>query len=92
VRGPRAAIFPVTPGRQGEGPGRENSLASLNASLTNSLSHPRRIGITRPVVPNYCELVPGKCVLLSCTGIVSMDGPRLGMAEDDTVWGGSRSG
>jgi hypothetical protein len=29
----------VTPGRQGEGPGRENSLASLSTSLRNSLSH-----------------------------------------------------
>jgi hypothetical protein len=46
----------VKPGRKGEGPGRENSLASLSASLTNSLSHIRRIGATRPVVLNYCEL------------------------------------
>ena len=28
--------------------------------------------------------VPGRCILLSCTGIVSMDGRRLGMAENDT--------
>jgi hypothetical protein len=40
----------VKPGRKGEGPGRENSFASLSASLTNSLSHIRRIGATRPVV------------------------------------------
>jgi hypothetical protein len=33
-------------GRRGEGPGRENSLASL----TNSLSHTRRRSVTRPVV------------------------------------------
>jgi hypothetical protein len=39
-------------GGAGEGPGRENSLASL----TNSLGHTRRIGVTWPVVPNYCEL------------------------------------
>ena len=31
-------------GRQREGPGRENSLASLGASLTNSLSHAARTG------------------------------------------------
>jgi hypothetical protein len=40
----------VKPRRPGEGPGRENSLASLSASRTNSLGHMRRIGVTRPVV------------------------------------------
>lgn len=42
-------------GGAGEGPGRENSLASLSASLTNSLSHPRR-EVSPSRSSNYCEL------------------------------------
>jgi hypothetical protein len=38
-------------GGAGEGPGRENSRASLSASLTNSLNHLHQIGVTRPDVP-----------------------------------------
>lgn len=47
VRGPCVAISPVQAGEAGEGPGRENSLASLSTSLTNSLSHTSRTGVTR---------------------------------------------
>jgi hypothetical protein len=57
VQGPCTAILTGQAREEGEeGPGRENSLASLSASLTNSLSHTRRVGVIRPVVPNYCEL------------------------------------
>jgi len=37
---------------KGQGPDRENSLASLSVSLTNSLSHPPRMGVVAlPGVP-----------------------------------------
>jgi hypothetical protein len=38
-------------GGKGQGPGRENSLASLSVSLTSSLSHPPRMGAALPGVP-----------------------------------------
>jgi hypothetical protein len=48
---PARAILPGQPGeKRGRDPAGENSLASLNASLTNSLGHPHQIGVTRPVV------------------------------------------
>jgi len=43
-------------GRQWEGPSRENSLASLGASLTNSLSRARRPGVTRLTVSDHFGL------------------------------------
>jgi hypothetical protein len=49
--GPCRAVLLVKPGRWREGPGGENSLSSLSASLTDSLDHLYQIGVTRPIIP-----------------------------------------
>jgi len=65
----------VEPEKKG---GRENSLASLSASLTNSLSHTRRIDVTRPVVPNYCELTTVTVFWLTTAASACRRGDTIG--------------